>query len=105
MAASDVTSARNLVPSFVTAVALSCGLAALEATRMGAWDWTLRLILLAAVADGVDGALARQLHSTSPLGGQLDSLADIVAFGAAPAFLFESYFSAAPPLIRFGAAL
>lgn len=100
-----MTSARNLVPSFVTALALSCGLAALEATRMGAWDWTLRLILLAAVADGMDGALARQLRSTSPLGGQLDSLADIVAFGAAPAFLFETFFSAAPPPIRYGAAL
>lgn len=98
-------SPRNLLPSIVTAVALSCGLAALEATRLGAWDWTLRLILLAAIADGMDGALARQLHSTSPLGGQLDSLADIVAFGAAPAFLLETYFSAAPTLIRFGAAL
>jgi CDP-diacylglycerol---serine O-phosphatidyltransferase len=92
---------RNL-PSLVTMITLTCGLAAIEAARTGNWDWALRLILLATIADGIDGALARQLKATSPMGEQLDSLADIVAFGAAPAILFVTVFSSAPAPLRYG---
>ena len=95
---------RQALPTAVTMVALACGLAALEAARVSAWDLSLRLILLAAVADGVDGMLARRLRATSAIGEQLDSLADIIAFGAAPAFLFSAYYDGAFPL-RLGAAL
>jgi CDP-diacylglycerol--serine O-phosphatidyltransferase len=45
------------------------------------------MILLAMVADVLDGRLARMSQSTSSFGGQLDSLCDIVSFGVAPAFL------------------
>jgi CDP-diacylglycerol--serine O-phosphatidyltransferase len=45
------------------------------------------MILLAMVADMLDGRLARMSNSTSSFGGQLDSLCDIVSFGVAPAFL------------------
>lgn len=90
------------LPTLVTMVALVCGLAALEAARVTAWDLALRLILLAAVADGVDGVLARQLRATSAMGEQLDSLADIVAFGTAPAFLFWTRHGDAPAALRFG---
>ncbi len=86
----------------VTMIALACGLAALEAARGTSWDLALRLILLAAIADGVDGMLARRLRATSAMGEQLDSLADIVAFGTAPAFLFSSYYGNAPAALRFG---
>jgi CDP-diacylglycerol--serine O-phosphatidyltransferase len=88
----------------VTMVALACGLAALEAARLTAWDFALWLILLAAIADGVDGMLARQLWATSAMGEQLDSLADIVAFGTAPAFLFWTHYGGAPGALRFGVA-
>jgi CDP-diacylglycerol---serine O-phosphatidyltransferase len=84
---------------------LSCGLAAIEAARTGNWDWALRFILLAAVADGLDGALARQLSATSDMGEQLDSLADIVAFGVAPALLFVTVFTSAPAPIRYSVGL
>lgn len=100
----DVTFRQSL-PAMVTMVALTCGLAAIEAARVGAWDVALRLILLAMVADGVDGPLARRLRVTSPMGQQLDSLADIVAFGVAPAFLFSTYYDQAPAAGRFGVAL
>lgn len=86
----------------VTMVALACGLAALEAARGTSWDLALWLILLAAIADGVDGVLARRLRVTSAMGEQLDSLTDIVAFGTAPAFLFSSYYGDAPAVLRFG---
>ncbi|HUV64543.1 MAG TPA: CDP-diacylglycerol--serine O-phosphatidyltransferase [Sedimentisphaerales bacterium] len=45
------------------------------------------MILLAMIADMLDGRLARKVKSTSSFGGQLDSLCDIVSFGVAPAFL------------------
>ncbi len=93
----------QFLPTLVTMVALACGLAALAAARVTAWDLALRLILLAAIADGVDGVLARHLGATSPMGKQLDSLADIVAFGTAPAFLFWAHYDDAPAALRFGA--
>ncbi|HEV2108230.1 MAG TPA: CDP-alcohol phosphatidyltransferase family protein [Thermomicrobiales bacterium] len=96
---------RQSLPALVTMVTLTCGLAALEATRVGAWELALRLILLGMVADGVDGPLARRLRATTPMGQQLDSLADVVAFGAAPAFLFSTYYGGAPDPVRFGVAL
>jgi CDP-diacylglycerol--serine O-phosphatidyltransferase len=101
----DEVTLRQSLPIMVTMIALTCGVAALEATRAGAYDLALRLILLATVADGVDGALARRLRGTSAMGDQLDSLADIVAFGAAPAFLFSTYYGGAPAPVRFGGAL
>jgi len=45
------------------------------------------MILLAMLADALDGSLARMSHTTSSFGGQLDSLCDMISFGAAPAFL------------------
>lgn len=93
------------LPTLVTMVALACGLAALEAARVTAWDLALWLILLAAIADGVDGALARHLRATSAMGEHLDALADIVAFGTAPAFLFWTYHGGAPAPLRFGVPL
>ena len=45
------------------------------------------LIFLAMVFDGIDGRLARFARHTTDFGGQLDSLADMISFGAAPAFL------------------
>lgn len=45
------------------------------------------MILLAMVADMLDGRLARKVKSTSSFGGQLDSLCDVISFGVAPAFL------------------
>ena len=45
------------------------------------------MILVAMIADMLDGRLARRVNSTSSFGGQLDSLCDIISFGVAPAFL------------------
>jgi CDP-diacylglycerol--serine O-phosphatidyltransferase len=49
------------------------------------------LILLAMLCDGLDGFAARLLHARSELGAQLDSLADLTAFGIAPAVLFYNF--------------
>lgn len=56
------------------------------------------LILLAMVFDALDGRLARFARHTTDFGGQLDSLADAVSFGAAPAFLALQVFKAEGPV-------
>ena len=48
--------------------------------------------ILAAIADGVDGTVARRLGVAGAFGGELDSLSDIIAFGVAPAFLFSGVY-------------
>ncbi|ERI09777.1 putative CDP-diacylglycerol-serine O-phosphatidyltransferase [Aneurinibacillus aneurinilyticus ATCC 12856] len=56
------------------------------------------LILLAALCDVFDGKLARMLHVDSPMGVELDSLADIVSFGVAPAILVHTMHTPSPLL-------
>lgn len=91
---------RQYLPVGITLFALGCGLAAIEATHVGDFHLALRLILLAAIADGVDGTVARRLGVAGALGGELDSLSDIVAFGVAPAFLFAAAYGDEFTLVR-----
>ena len=60
------------------------GVAAMAVALTGRPDLVARLILLAAVADGLDGILARRYGGTA-VGPTLDALADVISFGAAPA--------------------
>ncbi len=83
---------RQLLPMAITLFAMACGLGAIEASRVGDAHLALRLILLAAIADGVDGTVARRLGVAGAFGGELDSLSDIIAFGVAPAFLFSAVY-------------
>lgn len=94
---------RMAVPALVTLVALTCGLAAIVAAHSGEWGMALRFIMLAALADLMDGTIARLLHASSNMGKELDSLSDLVAFGAAPAFLLASRYAYAPTEVVFGA--
>jgi CDP-diacylglycerol--serine O-phosphatidyltransferase len=61
------------------------------------------LIFIAMVFDGLDGRLARFARHTTDFGGQLDSMADVISFGCAPAFialqLFHFYHADLPPVI------
>ena len=96
---------RQWPPALMTMLTLTCGFAALEAARSDRWLTAALLIMLAALADGLDGTLARALHGVCDMGAQLDSLADVVAFGVAPAFIFVAHTTELPPGIRFGVAL
>jgi CDP-diacylglycerol--serine O-phosphatidyltransferase len=89
----------------ITLFAMACGLGAIEASRAGDAHLALRLILLAAIADGLDGTVARRLGVAGAMGGELDSLSDIIAFGVAPAFLFSSVYGDAFPPARLLVAL
>jgi CDP-diacylglycerol--serine O-phosphatidyltransferase len=93
---------RMAAPALVTLLALTCGLAAIQAAHVGEWEMALRFILVAAVADAMDGTIARLLHASSNMGKELDSLSDLVTFGAAPAFLFASRYAEAPTEVIFG---
>ncbi len=59
------------------------------------------LIFLAMVFDAIDGRLARFARHTTEFGGQLDSLADVVSFGAAPAFIALQLFKVELPDMPF----
>jgi len=74
----------NLLPNLITIIAISAGLTAIRFGLEGNYERAVKLILLAAVLDGVDGSLARMLKSESKIGAELDSLADFLNFGVAP---------------------
>jgi len=83
-----------VLADFITLGNASCGMAAILAClayvqgREPVYLWTaLALFPFALVADVLDGMVARWRHRQSPLGADLDSLADIVSFGVAPAVL------------------
>ena len=78
---------RLLLPNFVTLLALCAGLTAIRFTFEGQFEIAIYAVLFAAMLDGVDGRVARLLRSTSRFGAQLDSLADFVNFGVAPAVM------------------
>jgi CDP-diacylglycerol--serine O-phosphatidyltransferase len=78
---------RVLVPNVITLLALCAGLTAIRLAFEQKLDWALAAIVFAAVLDGIDGRLARLLKGTSKFGAELDSLADFVNFGVAPALI------------------
>ncbi|MBQ3731741.1 MAG: CDP-diacylglycerol--serine O-phosphatidyltransferase [Muribaculaceae bacterium] len=88
---------RNNIPNAITSLNLLFGcLACIAAfhcfdtmcgTELKGYQWAFILIALAAVADFCDGLVARALHAVSNIGAELDSLADLVSFGLAPAMV------------------
>jgi len=77
----------HLLPHLFTLGNLFAGFFAISSTLGGDYDLAAIAIGAGIVLDGLDGAVARLVSSSSPIGVQLDSLADVVTFGAAPAFL------------------
>ena len=76
---------RTMVPNVITLLALCAGLTAIRLAAEGTFEWAVYAIVFAAVLDGIDGRVARLLKGTSRFGAELDSLADFVNFGVAPA--------------------
>jgi len=86
----------TILPSLITILNGVCGFAAIVLASKGATAhlgqfsclaMASYMILLAMIADMLDGRLARMSQSTSSFGGQLDSLCDIISFGVAPALI------------------
>jgi CDP-diacylglycerol---serine O-phosphatidyltransferase len=78
---------RTLVPNIITLLALCAGLTAIRLAVEDRLEWALAAIVFAAALDGIDGRVARMLKGTSRFGAELDSLADFVNFGVAPALV------------------
>ena len=91
---------RYLLPNLLTLLALCSGVTAIRLAVEGRIELAVSAIILAAVLDGLDGRLARYLKGTSRFGAELDSLADFVNFGVAPAIML--YFWSLNSLKTFG---
>jgi CDP-diacylglycerol--serine O-phosphatidyltransferase len=78
---------RTLLPNLITLLALCAGLTAIRLAVEGKLELALAAIVFAALLDGIDGRVARLLKGTSRFGAELDSLADFVNFGVAPALI------------------
>lgn len=82
---------RMLVPNFFTLIGLCAGLTSIRMSIEGRYELALAAIVFAAMLDGIDGRVARLLKASSRFGAELDSLADFVNFGVAPAFLIFTW--------------
>ena len=78
---------RAVMPNAITAAALCSGLTGIRFAIVGDWEKALFAIVLAGVLDAMDGRIARLLKAQSRFGAELDSLADSLSFGMAPALI------------------
>ena len=83
----------SVIPNLFTALNMFCGFLSILSASEGNFNYSAWLIFTAALFDALDGMVARLTNSSSELGVELDSLSDIVSFGAAPSFLlYKSFF-------------
>jgi CDP-diacylglycerol--serine O-phosphatidyltransferase len=80
-------SLRAMLPNAITAAALCSGLTGIRFAISENWELAVAAIVLAGVLDGIDGRVARLLNAQSRFGAELDSLADSLSFGVAPALI------------------
>ncbi|MGB6039764.1 MAG: CDP-alcohol phosphatidyltransferase family protein, partial [Gordonia sp. (in: high G+C Gram-positive bacteria)] len=78
---------RMIVPSTLTILAICAGLTAVRSADVGQVDLAMGLLVLAAVFDGLDGRVARLMDASTKIGAEVDSLADAINFGVAPALI------------------
>jgi CDP-diacylglycerol---serine O-phosphatidyltransferase len=91
---------RALAPNAVTALALCTGLSGAWFAMQGRWENAVAAIVIAGVLDAIDGRIARILKGESRFGAELDSLSDVIAFGATPALIIYMWVMQDMP--RFG---
>ncbi len=90
-----------LLPNFFTALSAFLGVMSIIASSQGKFEKAFIYIVFSLIADGLDGRVARLTNTTSKFGVEFDSLADLVAFGMAPAMML--FFAAGENYGRFGA--
>lgn len=82
---------RMVLPNLITVLAICAGLSGIRFAFEGRFETAVAMVLFAAFLDGIDGRLARMMKATSKFGAQMDSLADIVNFGVAPALVLYAF--------------
>ena len=80
-------SIRRLVPNLITFISLTFGLLSIKFAIDQKWEIAVMLIVFSSFLDNLDGKLARLLKANSNFGVELDSLADFISFGVAPAII------------------
>lgn len=89
-----------ILPNLFTAASAFLGVVSIIASIRGEYEKAIIWIILSLILDGLDGRVARLTKTTSKFGVEFDSLADLVAFGVAPAILF--YLTIGEQFGRFG---
>lgn len=82
---------RLIIPNLITVLAICAGLTGVRMAFEGRFQTAVVMVLIAAFLDGIDGRVARALKASSKFGAEMDSLADIVNFGVAPALVLYAY--------------
>lgn len=95
---------RVTAPSMFTAANMAFGFSAVPLAFNGHTHWAAGFMVAAIVMDVCDGAVARLVGATSPFGVQLDSLADLLSFGLAPAVLVYTWVLPEWPVAAWAAA-
>jgi len=90
-----------ILPNLFTALSVFFGMMSVIASSQGKFEKAFIYIILSFIADGLDGRVARMTNTSSKFGLEFDSLADIVAFGVAPAMML--FFSIGTNYGKFGA--
>jgi len=93
---SDKVPLRAIVPNLVTSLAACAGITSISLASEGRFVQALWALLVAVICDGLDGRVARLLNASSKLGAELDSLADFVNFGVAPAMFMYFWMTGGP---------
>ena len=96
---------RALVPNALTAAALCVGLTGIRFAIAGEFEKSVMAVILAGLLDGIDGRAARLLKAQSRFGAELDSLADSISFGVAPALIIYLWSLRELPSLGWFAAL
>lgn len=87
---------RAIVPNLITSLAACAGITSISLSSEGRYLPAFWALLIACVCDGLDGRVARMLNASSKLGAELDSLADFVNFGVAPAMFMFFWLTGGP---------
>lgn len=96
---------RAMLPNAITAAALCSGLTGIRFAIAGEWNFAILAVILAGVLDGIDGRIARLLNAQSRFGAEMDSLADSLSFGMAPALIIYMWSLQDLPRLGWFAAL
>jgi CDP-diacylglycerol--serine O-phosphatidyltransferase len=96
----DKKNARVILPNMLTLIGVCIGLTSIRFALDEKYEFAIIAILFAALFDWLDGRIARLIKGTSEVGKELDSLADVISFGVAPAFIM--YFWTLSSLGKFG---
>jgi CDP-diacylglycerol---serine O-phosphatidyltransferase len=82
---------RKLIPNVITVLAICAGITGIRLAYEGRFELAVGMVLLAAFLDGIDGRVARLIKGETRFGAEMDSLADIVNFGVAPALVLHAF--------------